>query len=169
MFDFFSCDNCLHSPKVLFSWFSLKFLFLFVRIYRSTVCAQTDSKRTSEIFVNRLCTKGQQTDVQNICQPFVHKCSVDDLCTNVPTQIVHRNICCPIHRTANGQRTDIQNICQSFDICNLLLCTWVLSNSWILITYEKNFFLPKSCWEYQGINRITSGKSKDFLGSLSNN
>ena len=69
----FSCDiNCLHSPKVLFSWFSLNYLFLFVPIYRSTVCAQTDSKRTSEIFVNRFCTNGQQTDVQTINQPFVH-------------------------------------------------------------------------------------------------
>ena len=58
---FFSCDNCLHSPKVLFSWFSLKFLFLFVRIYRSTVCAQTDSKLTSKIFVNRLCTNVRLT------------------------------------------------------------------------------------------------------------
>ena len=31
-----------------------------------------------------LCTNGQQTDVQNVRQPFVNKCSVDDLCTNIP-------------------------------------------------------------------------------------
>ena len=46
---------------MLFSWFSLNFLFPFVLIYRSTVCAQTDSKLTSKIFVNRLCTNVRLT------------------------------------------------------------------------------------------------------------
>ena len=65
--DFFSCDNCLHSPKSVIFLIFIEFSFPF----------------RSDISVNCLCTNGQQTDVQNICQPFVHKYSVDDLCTKV--------------------------------------------------------------------------------------
>ena len=37
----------------------------------------------SDISLNRLWTNAQQTVVRNILQPFVHKCSDDDLRTNV--------------------------------------------------------------------------------------
>ena len=85
-------NQCLIFLPMIFVYILLKYYFLdfqlilfslLVPIYRWTVCAQTDSKRTSEIFVNRLCTDWQQTDIQNIYQPFLHKCSVDDLCTNI--------------------------------------------------------------------------------------
>ena len=132
MFDFFSCDNCLHSPKVLFFLFSLNIPFLFVPIYRSTVCAQTDSKRTSEIFVTRLCTNGQQTGV---------KVFVNRLCTNVRLTIcaqmfqctnsaqVHRDIRRPIHRTANGQQSDSKRTSEIFvnRLTSVIFC-WVTTS-----------------------------------------
>ena len=59
----FSCDNCLHSPKVLLFWFSLNFLFFFILIYQSTFCALKNSKWSTEIFVNRL------TSVSLYCVP----------------------------------------------------------------------------------------------------
>ena len=71
-------------PKVLFSWFSLNFLFLLVPIYRSTVYAQTDSKRSSEIFVNPFVHKRtanwRPQYSSTVCAQvfgwrFVHKCS----------------------------------------------------------------------------------------------
>ena len=68
--------------------------------FSSTICPQMDSKLTSKIFINRLCTNVRLT----IC-----------------AQIVHRNIRRPILRTANEQQTDVRNICQPFDICNFLL------------------------------------------------
>ena len=89
----FSCDtcSCLHSPKVLFSWLSLNFLFLFVPIYRSTVCAHTDSKLTSKLFINRLCTNGRLTICAQILQ-----------CTN-STQEHSSSDISDNKRTANGR------------------------------------------------------------------
>ena len=66
MYRFFPCNNCVHSHKVLFFRFSLNFLVhkcssaqivhrnIRRPIYRSAVSAQTDSKRSTKIVVNRL-------------------------------------------------------------------------------------------------------------------
>ena len=78
----FSCDNCLHAPKVLFSWFSLYYLYLSVPIYQSTICAQTDNKQSTKIFVNHLCTNVRLT----ICAQMFQcaNSAQDHSLTNIP-------------------------------------------------------------------------------------
>ena len=103
----------------------------------------------SDISVNRFCTNGQQMDVRNIRQPFVHKWTTNwrpkyssTVCAQMfgwrfvhkcsSAQIVHRNIRRSIHRTANEQQTDIRNIRQPFDICNFLLCRFLYWETFIM-------------------------------------
>ena len=94
--------------------------------YISTVCAQTDSKPSTEIYINRLCTNGQQTVDRNIRPPFVNTCSQTICaqmfqCTNSAQEHSLTNISANRLRT-NGQQTVDRNIRQPFDLCNGLLC-----------------------------------------------